>query len=189
MAIAAYSKTCAKNTAGNYHKVFFNTVDQVKTCTLTSGEISAFGIDSAKFENYVGEIDSVQYKVEGQGGQNYFTTQTLIMKFAKKSKALLAAIENLVSVIACGVVAIHVDGNGIAWLDGYDGQSGSVDPTARPFNKMKVTFDSGLKPSDADMNAVTIELTRESEWENIPFDSTLSAAILGGTGTSYINYT
>lgn len=188
MAIAAYSKTCAKNTAGNYHKVFFNSIDAMQSTTITSGEISAItaGGTGEKFQNYVGEIDSVQFKSEGNGGQNYFTTQTLTMKFAKKTKTLLAAIEQLVELVSCGIVAIHVDGNGTAWLDGYD--SSAVDPTARPFNKMKVSFDSGLKPSDAEMNAVTIELTRESEWENTPFDSTLSAAILAGSA-SYIDYT
>ena len=188
MAIAAYTKTCAKNVAGNFNKVFFNKISEVKTCTLASGEITTgFAIDSAKFQMYQAEIDSVQFKMEGNGAQNYFTTQTITMKFAKKTVGLVAAIDALAAEIPCGVAIIHVDGNGVAWLSGYD--VAAYDPTSRPFNKMKVTFDSGTKPSDAEGNAVIVELSRESEWANVPFNATISAAIISGTATTIIDYT
>lgn len=187
MALAIYSKTCAKNVSGNYHKVFFGAVTDITAITVSASpyEITAI-TNGTKFKKFDAEIDSVQFKYEGAGAANYFTTQTLVMKFAKKTTALVAAIDELVKQVTCGVVAIHVDGNGLAWLDGYDGKA--TDPTARPFNKIKVTYDSGTKPSDEEGNIVVVELTRESEWPNIPFDSTLSSSILSGGATAFITY-
>lgn len=187
MALDVYTKTCAKNVGGNYQKVFFGASGDVTAVTVSSTPFEITAITNAtKFKAFTAEIDSVQYKSEGQGSANYFTTQTLTLKFAKKTKELVAALEELKAQASCGIIAIHVDGNGVAWLDGYDARA--TDPNARPFNKIKVSFDSGLKPSDEAGNQVTVELTRESEWPNIPFDSTMSAAILGGTATAYITY-
>ena len=182
MALDAYIKTCAKNVSGNLNKVYIAKASSLTTLTLTSGEISAITMAVA-FQKYEADIDSVQFKMEGQGSSNYFTTQTLSMKFAKKTKDLVLAIDNLAIDLPCGLVAIHVDSNGTAWLTGYD--AGAVDPAARPINKMKVTYDSGLKPGDDAGNQVTLELMRESEFENFPFDSTLSATIIAATTTVF----
>lgn len=187
MALDVYAKTCAKNVAGNYRKVFFDLVTEIDTITVSSApyEITAI-TNSNKFKAFTAEIDSVQFKIEGSGGANYTATQTLILKFAKKTKTLVAALEELKAAVTCGVCAIHVDGNGIAWLTGYDARA--TDPTARPYNKIKTTFESGSKPSDEGGNTVTVELSRESEWQPLPFDATLSAAIIGESATGYIAY-
>lgn len=188
MALDAYVKTCGKNVAGNFKKIYFGLVTDITAATVTSGEITAI-TNSTKFKEFVAEIDSVQFKYDGSGTSNYFTTQTLVMKFAKKTKTIILALEELKTAVTCGIAAIHIDGNGLAWLSGYDGEA--VDPTARPFNKMKVTFDSGTKPSDADGNMITVELTRESEWLNHPFNTTLSDAIIAKTSptaTDFITY-
>lgn len=187
MALDAYVKTCAKNVAGNYNKVFFGHLGDVTTHTLSSTpfEITAM-TSTAKFQVYQAEIDSVKFDVKGNGGQNFFSTQTLTLKFAKLSKTLIAAIDALSAAVPCGVLAIHADGNGRAWLSGFDPQA--IDKEARPYNKIEVTYDSGLKPSDADMAAVTIVLTRESEYMPTPFDDTLSGTILAGTATGFLAY-
>ena len=186
MALDVYTKTCAKNVGGNYQKVFFGDPSLITVCTISSTpfEISTFTA-AGVFKKFDAEIDSVQFKYEGNGGSNYFTTQTLTMKFAKKTKDLVLAIDELVKQVTCGVAAVHVDGNGLAWLDGYDGRA--TDPTSRPFNKIKVTYDSGVKPSDAEGNIVTVELTRESEWPNLPFSTAISNTVLGGTA-AFITY-
>ena len=187
MALDAYVKTCGKNVAGNYRKVFFGLATEVDTVTVSNAPYELTAItNSDKFKAFTAEIDSVQFKVEGTGGSNYYTTQTLTLKFAKKSKALITQLEELKAAVTCGVCAIHVDGNGVAWLTGYDARA--TDPTARPYNKIKITFDSGAKPSDAEGNMVTVELTRESEWQPIPFDATVSGAIINETATTYIAY-
>lgn len=179
MALAAYAKECGKNTSGNLNKVFFTEVANISTITITDSEIAGVTMATGKgFQPYTAEIDSVQMKVEGNAGQNYYTTQTLVMKFAKRTVSLSTAIAALTDTIACGIAAIRVDGNGIAWLSGYDGAA--IDKASRPYNKIKVTYDSGLKPSDAEGNAVTVELTRESEYDEIPFDATRSALIIAG---------
>ena len=182
MALDVYTKVCAKNVSGNLNKVYFAKASSVSSVTLTSGEISAITM-AVGFQKYEADIDSVQFKLEGSGSSNYFTTQTLSMKFAKKTKELTDAIDDLAVDLPCGLVAIHVDGNGTAWLTGYDVEA--KDPISRPLNQMKVTFDSGMKPSDEGGNQYTVELTRESEYENYPFDATLSAAIIAATTTVF----
>jgi hypothetical protein len=186
MALSLYTKTCAKNTAGNYNKVFLANPGDITALTLTTGEISALTVASPLFQAVHAEIDSVNFKIEGTGGQNYFTKQTLTMKFAKKTAALMTFLNNLTTAVACGVIAVRVDGNGVAWLSGYD--ASGTDKIARPYNMIKANFDSGTKPSDAEGNFYTIELSRESEWDETPFDSTLSAALLGGTATAWVDY-
>lgn len=182
MALDAYIKACEKNAAGNLHKVYITEIDNIASVTGTT-EITAVTMESGKtFHLHQAEIDSVQFKCEGTAGSNYVLTQTLIMKFAKRSVGLLTAIENLVSAIPCGVAVIRCDANGQAWLSGYD--AAAVDKKSRPFNKIKVTYDSGLKPSDVEMNAVTVELTRESEWDEVPFNATLSGGIATGNETT-----
>lgn len=171
MALVAYTKTCGKNVSGNFHKVFLNEIANVTSITQSSSEISDVTVGSA-FQMVTAEIDSVTFKSEGNGSSNYFETQTLTMKFAKASKEVNTLIDALMDAITCGIAVIRIDGNGKAWLSGYD--DSAVDKKARPYNKMKVTYDSGLKPSDADGNIVTIELMRESEWDEIPFTDTTS---------------
>lgn len=176
MALAAYTKTCGKNVSGNFHKVFLTEVANLTSVTLTDLEISAVTMNgSTYFQMLVGEIDSVQFKSEGNGGPNYFETQTLTIKFAKASKEVNAVIEAITDAVTCGIVAIRVDGNGKAWMSGHD--YNAVDKKARPYNQVKVTYDSGLKPSDAEGNIVTVELTRESEWDELPFTDTVSGYI------------
>lgn len=190
MALSLYTKTCGKNTPGNYNKVFLANPGDITDLTLTTNAISALTVASPLFQAVQAEIDTVNFKVEGTGGQNYFTKQTLTMKFAKKTAALMAFLTNLTNAVSCGVIAIRVDGNGTAWLSGYDTAITAevADPIARPYNQIKVTYDSGTKPSDAEGNMVTVELTRESEWDETPFDATLSAALVGGTATAWVDY-
>lgn len=171
MALAVYTKTCGKNVSGNMQNVFLNEIANLTSVTLTSSEISDVTVGSA-FQMVAAEIDSVQFKSEGTGASNYFETQTLTIRFAKASKELNVLIDALSDAITCGIVAIRIDGNGKAWMSGYD--HSAADQKARPYNQMKVTYDSGLKPSDEGGNAVTIELTRESEWDEIPFTDTTS---------------
>lgn len=186
MALVAYIKPCEKNAAGNLSKVYITEIDNITSVTgvTTVGtDITAVTmVSEKKFHLYQAEIDSVQFKCEGMAGSNYLLTQTLTMKFKKRSAGLLTAIENLVTAIPCGLAVIRCDANGQAWLSGYDAVA--VDKKARPYNKIKVTFDSGLKPGDTEMNAVTVELTRESEWDEVPFNATLSGGIATGNETT-----
>ena len=48
---------------------------------------------------------------------------------------------------------------------------------------MTDTFDSGTKPDDDGANSCTVTLTRMGGYDEIPFDATLTAAIVGGTAT------
>lgn len=175
MALAVYTKTCAKNVGGNLQRVYLSEIANIASVTGTT-ELTAVTMESGKyFQMAVAEIDSVQFKSEGQGASNYFDAQTLTMKFANRTKALDVFIESITDNIACGIVAIRVDGNGLAWMSGYD--AAAVDKKSRPYNKCKISYDSGLKPSDEGGNQVTVELMRESENDEIPFNTALSTAL------------
>lgn len=182
MAIAPYAKATTKNVGGNYHKLFFTEIANITSVTGGT-ELSAVTMSgSTKFQMVVAELDSVQMKIEAAGGSNYFMTQTLVMRFAKRSAALTTLINSLTDAVACGVAAIRIDGNGIAWLSGFD--EAGVDKWARPYNKIKVTHDSGSKPSDEDQNSVIVELSRETEYDEIPFTSTVSGYMASGSGSA-----
>lgn len=190
MALAVYQKASGKNIAGNFHKLFLTEIDNVASITKTSDEVSAVTMESGKYFNLVtAEIDSVQFKSEGNGAANYYETQTLTMKFAKRDKSVDALVESITDAISGGLAAIRLDGNGKAFLIGYDDYA--KDKKARPFNSIKVTYDSGLKPSDAEGNIVTVELTRESEWDEIPFTDTVSGyiATLNTDSAAFLNVT
>lgn len=182
MALAPYAKATTKNVGGNFNKLFFTEIANITSVTGGTELTAVTMVGATKFQMVTAEIDSVQMKIEGSGNSNYFNTQTLVMRFAKRSASLTAFINSLTDAVACGVAAIRIDGNGIAWLSGFDEQG--VDKWARPYNKIKVTHDSGVKPSDENQNSVIIELSRETEYDEIPFTSTVSGYMASQSGSA-----
>jgi hypothetical protein len=66
MALAVYSKTCAKNVGGNLQRVYLSEIANIASVTGTT-ELTAVTMESGKyFQMAVAEIDSVQFKSEGQ---------------------------------------------------------------------------------------------------------------------------
>ena len=183
MAIAKYSKTCGKNVPGN-SRLFFVEAANISTITVTSNEISAVTMsDTAKFREFGADIDSIKFTIEGTGSASYSEVQKLEAKFSKKTTALITAKNSLLDAVACGVAVIRVDNNGSAWLSGYTVK----DKNRRAYNKITTNFDTGAKPSDEGTAAYTITLEAEGFDDEISFDTTLTASIVGGTAT-FIDY-
>jgi len=183
MAIAKYSKTCGKNVPGN-SRLFFVEAGNISSITVTSNEISAVTMsDSAKFREFGADIDSIKFTIEGTGSASYSEVQKLEAKFSKKTTALITAKNSLLDAVACGVAIIRVDNNGSAWLSGYTFK----DKNRRAYNKITTNFDTGAKPSDEGTAAYTITLEAEGFDDELPFDTTLNASIIGGTAT-FIDY-
>jgi len=183
MAIAKYSKTCGKNVPGN-SRLFFVEAANISSITVTSNEISAVTMsDTAKFREFGADIDSIKFTIEGTGSASYSEVQKLEAKFSKKTTALITAKNSLLDAVACGVAIIRVDNNGSAWLSGYTVK----DKNRRAYNKITTNFDTGAKPSDEGTAAYTITLEAEGFDDELPFDTTLNASIIGGTAT-FIDY-
>ena len=186
MAIAKYSKTCGKNVPGN-SRLFFVEAGNISSITVTSNnEISAVtmsGTDTTKFREFGADIDSIKFTIEGTGSASYSEVQKLEAKFSKKTTALITAKNSLLDAVACGVAIIRVDNNGSAWLSGYTVK----DKNRRAYNKITTNFDTGAKPSDEGTAAYTITLEAEGFDDELPFDTTLNASIIGGTAT-FIDY-
>ena len=183
MAIAKYSKVCSANTPGN-SKFFISEVANIGAVTVTSGEITSFSMTSTnKFQQFQADADTIQFTQEGTGKQTFAETFKLIAKFGKKTKELITAKQSLVDAVVCGVAVIRQDANGKCFLSGWN----NTDKDGRPYNKITVNFDSGVQPSDEGMNAYTIALEGSHGFDEVPFDSILTAAIVGGTST-FITY-
>ncbi len=186
MAIAKYSKTCGKNVPGN-SRLFFVEAGNISSITVTSNnEISAVtmsGTDTTKFREFGADIDSIKFTIEGTGSASYSEVQKLEAKFSKKTTALITAKNSLLDAVACGVAIIRVDNNGSAWLSGYTVK----DKNRRAYNKITTNFDTGAKPSDEGTAAYTITLEAEGFDDELPFDPTLNASIIGGAAT-FIDY-
>ena len=183
MAIAKYSKTCGKNVPGN-SRLFFVEAANISSITVTSNEISAITMsDTTKFREFGADIDSIKFTIEGTGSASYSEVQKLEAKFSKKTTALITAKNSLLDAVACGVAIIRVDNNGNAWLSGYTVK----DKNRRAYNKITTNFDTGAKPSDEGTAAYTITLEAEGFDDELPFDTTLNTAIVGGTAT-FIDY-
>jgi len=184
MAIAKYSKTCGKNVPGN-SRLFFTEAANIGSITVTSNEISVITMsDTTKFREFGADIDSIKFTIEGTGSASYSEVQKLEAKFSKKTTALITAKNSLLDAVACGVAIIRVDNNGKAWLSGYT----MNDKNRRAYNKITTNFDTGAKPSDEGTAAYTITLEAEGFDDELAFDTTLNASIIGGTATTFIDY-
>ena len=183
MAIAKYSKTCGKNVPGN-SRLFFVEAGNISSITVTSNAISAITMsNTTKFSEFGADIDSIKFTIEGTGSASYSEVQKLEAKFSKKTTALITAKNSLLDAVACGVAIIRVDNNGSAWLSGYTAK----DKNRRAYNKITTNFDTGAKPSDEGTAAYTITLEAEGFDDELAFDTTSNAAIVGGTA-AFIDY-
>ena len=182
MAIAKYSKVCSANTPG-ISKFWVTEVANITACTIASNEVTAL-TNSTKFKPFQADADTIQFTQEGSGKQSYAETFKLVAKFSKKTKALITAKQSLVDGIICGLAVIRQDANGQCFLSGYN----AVDLGARPYNKISVNFDSGAAPTDEGMNAYTITLEGTGGQDEVAFDATLTAGIVGGT-SAFVDWT
>ena len=179
MAIANYSKVCAKNTPGN-QDLFFTEVANISSVTISSGEITAVTMEATEtFHQFKAEIDTIKMNFEGTGTSSYFQNNKIEALFAKLTKELVTAKTSLVDAVICGAVAIVLDGNSQAWLVGWnDSELGR-----RPLNKITANFDSGAKPSDEGTGAYTITLEGETGYDAVPFDTATNGTIVDGSAT------
>lgn len=179
MALAIFTRTCAKNVAGA-SKVFIAENSVITAITVASGEISVI-TGTTPFMRVDAEQDSVAWeqKVEKVGNNNVKVTQTIDFKVAPPATATNTFLQALIDGSPCGFFAIIQDGNGKCWLVGYN----TTDLKARPLRVNTIDVKTGANPSDAEGALAAIQLMHEAGGIALPFDATLTAAIVGGTST------
>ena len=178
MAIAAFARVCAKNVTGNL-KVWIAETANMTTVTITSNEISAVG-GTGIFHRVQPTLDNLQRteKVEG-GAQGHKFTHELKMSFAKPSKNLKLFIESLIAATPCGMTAIILDGNGQAWMIGYN----ATDLKDRGLKLVDTGLDTGLAPGEDGKGQFDVTLRTLCSEMALPFDATQTAAIAGESAT------
>lgn len=183
-AIAVFQRTCAKNVGGNA-TIFWTEMASMTSFTVTTGEVSAVTPNgAARFMEAQGDIDSIVRKETGEGvGNNIKYIHRVEVKFQKPSKDLNTLRNSLADASPCGILAIVQDNNGKCWLVGWN----QTDLKLRGLRLKQDVIESGAKPSD-EANQCTIALETETGYVALPFDSTLTAAILGKTATAFITF-
>jgi len=178
-ALAIFTQTCAKNVSGA-SKIFIAEKSVATAFTITSGEISAV-TGTTPFMRIDALQDSVYWNEtpERSGLNNIKVTNELGFRVMPPSKDTNTFLQALIDGSPCGFFALIVDGNGKCWVVGHN----ATDVRERPLRLTKQEKKTGLGLSEADGNTVLVTLGNECSGLALPLDSTLTAAVLGGTST------
>lgn len=186
MALSIYTKTCAKNIAGN-NAVLVTEASNVSSVVVdASGEVTAINMNaSATFKQLQADQDSILRVEEAYGSDsNLSYAHSIEMGFAKGSVNLNTLRDSLAAASACGIIAIVQDSNGKSWLIGYN----EVDGTKRALRLTQDNYGSGNSPADEDVQKADVILASISGYVDLPLDSALntsiSDALAAGGGTA-----
>lgn len=179
MALVKFARTCAKNTSGA-SVLAIAEVANVTGITVTSGEISAV-TGTTPFKQIDVDQDSLKWdeNVEKVGNNNIKVTETVDFAISRPDKTSATLMQSLIDGSPCGLMAIVLDGNGKAWLVGYN----AVDGMNRPLRLNSAPRTTGQSPSDEGGQTMQVQLGTEGGGLALPFDTTLTGAIVGGTST------
>ena len=180
MAIANYTRVCAKNVPGN-SRLFFTEKDNISSVTVTSGEVSAITMGTGlTFHEFKSDQKSIRRKqTESNIQGNLVVTHQVEAKFKGLSVDLNDSRDELHDALACGLVVIVVDANGVGWLIGWsDTQFGD-----EALDTIEAEDDSGISAADSEMGKYSLTIKGVSGYLDIPFDSTASEELLDGSAT------
>src|SRR5512133_3849673 len=157
MALAIFTRTCAKNVSGA-SKVFIADASVVTAVTVTSGEVSAI-TGTTPFMRVDAEQDSVSWeqKEERIGTNNSKISNTIDFSVVPPSKDTNTFLQALIDGSPCGLLALIQDGNGKVWLVGYN----ATDAKARPLRLNNFTHATGKGVSEESGNTVPVQLYNE----------------------------
>lgn len=178
-ALAIFTQTCAKNVSGA-SKIFIAEKSVATAFTVTSGEISAV-TGTTPFMRVDALQDSVYWNEKGEqiGLNNWKFTNEVGFQIMPPGKDTNTFKQALIDGSPCGLFALIVDGNGKCFVIGYN----STDVRERPLRLKSTDGKTGKGLSEADGNTIPIILGNECSGQALPLDSTLTAAVLGGTST------
>lgn len=179
MAIAGYTRVCGKSTTGNL-KFWVSEVTNVTSIAITGNEISTFTASASIFHRTQAALDTLARSEKAEGGkQGYKFTHEIKASFPKPSTLLKTYIEALENASPCGIAVVILDGNGQAWLLGYN----LTDKSDRGMYLTNASMDSGLMPGEDGKQDWDITLTGISSEHALPFNSTINATIVSEAAT------
>jgi hypothetical protein len=177
MAIAAYTRVCAKNVTGNL-RLYLSEVTNITSIVVTANEIATFTAGATSFKKTEGTLDTLTRTEKAEGGKaGYKFTHEIKMGFAKPSTALKTQIESLEAASPCGIAAVILDGNGQAWLVGYN----QTDLKDRGLAVVDASLDTGMAPGEDGKQGFDVTLRCISSEHALPFNSVINATIVGAS--------
>jgi len=186
MALANYIKTCGKNVPGIRPQIFVAPAGTITALAETGNEISTLTAAATTFMRIQADIDSVQFTATGEFGTTGAYEQSLVARFSVPSTALNVLVDELTSQIGCGFEIIYIDGNARVWLTGAS--IATKEGGARPWNRLETNLDTGVLPTDQDVQADTITFKRMSGVRPVALIKALADLVLDGTA-AYIKWT
>jgi hypothetical protein len=182
-ALAVFTQTCAKNTAG-CSRIWIAEKSAATAFTVQSGEITAVtGTTPFKRVDAIQDSISWEEKVERVGLNNHKVTNTIEFDVMPPAVATSTFLQALIDASPCGLFAIIVDGNGKCWCVGHN----LTDVRNRPLLLNSPDMKTGKNLSEAEGNTVRIQLGNECSGKALPFDSTLTTAILAAAADGIID--
>ena len=178
MAIANYTRTCAKNTPGN-SKILITEVGNISSVTIDSeNEITGITMDTTTntFHELQVKPNTIRRRQEISGKGGVITVKHIIqMSFIGLSRELNELRESIHDALACGLCAIVLDKTTTpkAWLVGWSESNEGDDA----LDTIEAEDDTGIKASDEDMGQYNITISGESGYLDLMFDATQSGYI------------
>lgn len=119
---AGFIKTCTARSGGIKYIWIANRVDLAAAgFTLGSGEYTAVTMEGGKvFYKFAFDQDTADFRPVGSV-ENMSTLVTTEIEFflGKMSTLMMSAMQNMLDVSPCGMVAIVEDNNSVKWVIGY----------------------------------------------------------------------
>jgi hypothetical protein len=181
MSLGIFTQVCAKNVSGaSVIYISDKTLATSFTISSTPFEITAIG-GTTPFYRVDTIQDSVEWNEEGNriGLNNWAIKNTVNFDIMAPNKTTSVFLQQLLDGSPCGLYALILDGNSVAWIIGVN----PTDGVNRPLRLGKQSHKTGKGLSAADGNIIQISMENECSGLAIPLNSTLTAMVVAGTGS------
>jgi hypothetical protein len=179
--LGIFTQVCAKNVSGaSVIYISDKTLATGFTISTTPFEITAIA-GTTPFHRVDTIQDSVEWNEEGSrvGLNNWMIKNTVNFDIMAPNKTTNVFLQALLDDSPCGLYAIILDGNGVAWVIGVN----SIDGGNRPLRLGKQSHKTGKGLSVAEGNIIQISMENDCSGLAIPLDATLTAMVVAGAGS------
>ena len=175
MSIVNYIKVCERNVGGNMY-LFLTEVANVYSVTITSGEVSDIVmVGVTTFKQIQADQDAI-VRLEPQLGKKEKIFYDHLVNFTcSNARTELTDLANqLAEASVCGIIAIVMDSNGLAWLVGWNDD----DEDRRPLFLAGDDFTTGKDITEEESGKAKFSLNTKSSYKDLPMNSTINTYIL-----------
>lgn len=177
MALAIFTRTCAKNVSGAA-KIYICEAANATVITLTTGEVSTLTA-ATSFMRVDADQETISWEQtpEKVGANNTKIINVIDFQITTPKTATNTFLQALIDGSPCGLLAIITDGNGQNWLVGYN----TTDLKSKPLRLNSGKQKTGKTMSEVDGGTIAIQLGCECGGLAVPFDTTNNGTINGLT--------